>query len=178
MSLGEGRVKEAIDRYADANHKLREFVHTVSENTTRSGHTDKADQPGGRGDVDQRRPPDREGGRCGHLPGPRPDRDLEGFVYLAQTLPAASRTSCDTSSPSGWRPPTRPPTSTASDQGDRRGANDKFTQAQLGLGKFIELVQKSTQDAQHPANPISAATATSWTTTAQQIQAVIGALIQ
>jgi hypothetical protein len=39
-------------------------------------------------------------------------------------------------------------------------------------------VQKSTQDAQHPADPISAATATSWTATAQQIQAVVGALIK
>ena len=58
-------------------------------------------------------------------------------------------------------------------QGDRRGANKKFEQARVELGRFIERVQMSTQDAQHPANPISAATATTWTATAQQIQVVI-----
>jgi len=106
--------------------------------------------------------------------------DLEGFVYLAQDLAGANQdalrydladrlASADRAYLDGEQ---------RLSQGDRRGANDKFTQAQLGLGKFIELVQKSTQDAQHPANPISAATATSWVAAAQQIEATIEALIQ
>ena len=40
-SLGAGKVKEAFDWYTDANEKLGEFVHEVSENTTRSGHIDR-----------------------------------------------------------------------------------------------------------------------------------------
>ena len=106
--------------------------------------------------------------------------DLEGFIYLAQDLAGGKQDElrydlADWLATAGKEVLEG---EQRQDQADRLGANKKFEQAQLALGKFIELVHTSSRDAQHPDDPISAATATSWTAVAQQIQATIKALIQ
>jgi TolB protein len=52
----------------------------------------------------------------------------------------------------------------------------KFKQANAELDQFIQHVQRNSQNVD-PSNPISAATAASWTSAAQQIQAAIQAMI-
>ena len=173
-------MKEAFDRYAEANQKLGEFVRRVSENTTRPGQTDKPISPADAATLINAALQIKKVAAAVTSPAHDQIVDLEGLVYLAQDLAGGSQDelrydlaerleNADKAYLDGER---------RLSQGDRRGANSKFEQAQRELGKFIERVQKSTQDAQHPAAPISAATATNWTATAQQIQAVIGALIQ
>jgi hypothetical protein len=179
-SLAKGKAKDASNERMDAIRELGEFVHKVSDDTTRPGHTGDPISPAdatslidaalqieklaalaGSPDHDQI----VELERLVYLAPDLADRQQDGLRYrLAERLEDADQAFLEGEERLG--------------AGDQRGANGKFQQAQHELDKFIEQVLKSTENDKHPADSIGAATAANWNATAEQIQVTIGALIQ
>jgi hypothetical protein len=173
---------DAFRHYIEALGALDEFVHRVSDETTRSSHPKDPIGPALAADLINAALQSER--LCAPADFAALDQliTLAGQVYLSPDLAAGKQDGlryaladlllkAETKYLEGEQALAGGGARAQSD------ANGKFKQAQEHLGQFIQKVQQNTAGPQRPNGPISQPASTAFVTGAQQASATIGALI-